>query len=244
MRQLWVLVCAFLMGTSAFAQSDRGTITGTVVDQTSAVIPGARVVATNTETSARFETLSTETGNYTLAQLPAGVYQLAAELPGFKRYVRQGITVLVAQTLRIDLVLEVGVALSTGDHRPDEVFALPDGVDEACDNMERDDDQENVEEPDVPTRGERDSCFTDLTCERTAVEILLAQLHRIDPGLDRRAQHVPLAHSEHLTWRRLRKAPPVGDQVDRGCAQDRGRSRIARGRLQSSMPSIGLEAVA
>ena len=40
--------------------------------------------------------------------MPAGVYQLSAELPGFKRYVRQGITVLVAQTLRLDIALDVG----------------------------------------------------------------------------------------------------------------------------------------
>ena len=108
MRQFSVVVCVFLMAAAAFAQSDRGTVTGTVADQTSAVIPGARIVATNTETSARFETRSTETGNYTLAQLPAGVYQVAVELPGFKTYVRQGINVLVAQTLRINVVLEVG----------------------------------------------------------------------------------------------------------------------------------------
>src|SRR6185436_13571262 len=40
--------------------------------------------------------------------LPAGVYEISAELPGFKRYVRQGVTVVVAQTLRIDVILEVG----------------------------------------------------------------------------------------------------------------------------------------
>src|SRR5207244_3544726 len=66
------------------------------------------VVATNTETGTKYETVSTETGNYTLAQLPAGVYQLSVELPGFKKYVRQGITVLVAQTLRLDVALAVG----------------------------------------------------------------------------------------------------------------------------------------
>src|SRR4026208_1578051 len=65
-RQPVVVVCVFLMAAAAFAQSDRGTVTGTVADQTSAVIPGARIVATNAETSARFETRSTETGNYTL----------------------------------------------------------------------------------------------------------------------------------------------------------------------------------
>src|SRR5262245_21325259 len=100
-----LLVCSV-----SFAQSDRGTITGTVADQTSAVIPGASVVAVNGETGTKYETISTETGNFTLTQVPPGVYQLAVELPGFKKYVRQGITVLVAQTLRIDVSLEVGAA--------------------------------------------------------------------------------------------------------------------------------------
>src|SRR2546428_1105809 len=109
MRQsLLVALCVLLIVPGVFAQSDRGTITGTVADQTNAVIPGAGVVATNTETGTKYETVSTETGNYTLAQIPAGVYQLSAELPGFKRYVRQGITVLVAQTLRLDVSLEIG----------------------------------------------------------------------------------------------------------------------------------------
>src|SRR5215467_13910392 len=105
-----LLVCLLLTvyASSAFAQTDRGTITGTVSDPTNAVIPGASVVATNVETGAKYETVSTETGNFTLAQLPSGVYQLSAELPGFKRYVRQGITVLVAQTLRLDISLEIG----------------------------------------------------------------------------------------------------------------------------------------
>src|SRR2546425_233948 len=108
MRSVRTLFCLLLFSLAAFAQSDRGTITGTVADATGGVIPGAGIVATNIETGARYETISTETGNYTLAQIPAGVYQLSAELPGFKRYVRQGITVPVAQTLRLDISLEVG----------------------------------------------------------------------------------------------------------------------------------------
>src|SRR5437879_11696823 len=108
MRRLFISFCLLLSVNIAFGQSDRGTITGAVSDATGAVIPGANVVATNTETATRYETISTETGNYTLSQLPAGVYQLSAELPGFKRYVRQGITVLVAQTVRLDIALEVG----------------------------------------------------------------------------------------------------------------------------------------
>src|SRR5262245_19467625 len=100
-----LLICSV-----SFAQSDRGTITGTISDPTSAVIPGASVVATNTETAVRYEPISTETGNYTLGQFSAGTYQLSVDLAGFKKYVRQGITVLVAQTLRIDARLEVGAA--------------------------------------------------------------------------------------------------------------------------------------
>src|SRR5437867_10969554 len=111
MRRLLVLLSLLLGGGfMSFAQSARGTITGTISDATGAVIPGASVVATNGETGAKYETISTETGNYTLPQLPPGVYQLTAELPGFKKYVRQGITVLVAQTLRINVSLEVGAA--------------------------------------------------------------------------------------------------------------------------------------
>src|SRR5438128_3301833 len=103
-------VYLFISAWAAFAQSDRGTITGTVSDPTNAVIPGANVVATNTETAARYETVSTETGNYTLAQLPSGLYQVSVELPGFKKYVRQGLTVQAAQIMRIDVALEVGSA--------------------------------------------------------------------------------------------------------------------------------------
>ena len=63
---------------------------------TNAVIPGAGITATNTQTGSKYETVSTETGNYTLTQLPGGVYELTVELPGFKKYVRPGVTVLAA----------------------------------------------------------------------------------------------------------------------------------------------------
>jgi hypothetical protein len=108
MRSIGVLFCLILFPIAAFAQSDRGTMTGTLSDASGAVLPGVSIVATNVETGARYETVSTETGNYTLAQLPAGVYQLSADLAGFKRYVRQGIMVPVAQTLRLDISLELG----------------------------------------------------------------------------------------------------------------------------------------
>jgi hypothetical protein len=84
-RLLWVVSMCVVFAASVFAETDRGTITGTVADSTKAVIPGANVTATNTETTSKYETISTETGNYTLTQLPVGTYQLTVELPGFKK---------------------------------------------------------------------------------------------------------------------------------------------------------------
>ena len=66
----------------ALLAQNSGTITGTVADATNAVIPGAGVTATNTQTTAKYETVSTETGNYTLAQLPAGTYDVEVLTPG------------------------------------------------------------------------------------------------------------------------------------------------------------------
>jgi hypothetical protein len=79
-----------------------------VLDPASAVVPGAKVAARNAETGAVSETVATDTGNYTLASLPAGNYDVSAEASGFKKTTRTGIVVQVAQTARVDLALQVG----------------------------------------------------------------------------------------------------------------------------------------
>jgi hypothetical protein len=115
MRSLFVAAClelCLLLFASAalFAQSDRGIITGTVTDTTGAVVANVSIEARQSETGAVFPTTTTSTGNYTLTELPVGSYEVAATVPGFKKYVRSGITVQVAQTLRIDIALEVGTS--------------------------------------------------------------------------------------------------------------------------------------
>src|SRR5580658_4353839 len=102
------LASAFL-GT-VFGQSDRGTITGTVTDPAGAVIANSAVEARNVETGVAYPTVTTGTGNYTIAQLPVGLYEVSVTAPGFKKYVRQGLQVQVAQILRVDAALEVGAA--------------------------------------------------------------------------------------------------------------------------------------
>jgi len=110
MRLAWITLCLLLTTGALLAQGDRGTITGTIQDSTGAVISEASITATNVETGANYNTKSTTTGNYTLSQLPTGSYKVSVESQGFKTYVRSGITVPVAQTLRIDVPLEVGQA--------------------------------------------------------------------------------------------------------------------------------------
>src|SRR5947207_9104968 len=109
-RSVLALDCFSLFILPAFAQTDRGTLTGTVNDATGAVIPGVSIEAKNAQTGAVYQAGSSETGNYTLAQLPAGTYEVSATLPGFRRFVRTGVIVSVATVLRIDVTLEVGAS--------------------------------------------------------------------------------------------------------------------------------------
>src|SRR5262249_3123593 len=107
---LSISVCFFFFVVASFAQSDRGTITGTVSDSSGAVVPGVTVEAKNVVTGITYQAGSSETGNFTLPQLPAGTYELSATLPGFKRFVRAGLVIAVAQVVRVDVMLEVGTA--------------------------------------------------------------------------------------------------------------------------------------
>jgi hypothetical protein len=96
------------LAVGLFAQTDRGTITGTISDPAGAVVANATVEAKNTGTAAVYPAGSSATGNYTLAQLPAGTYDVTVIVSGFKKFVRPGIILEAAQTVRVDAVLEVG----------------------------------------------------------------------------------------------------------------------------------------
>src|SRR5262245_59407635 len=109
-RCLSIVVCLCLFALSAIAQTDRGTLTGTVLDASGAVVPGVTVEAKNVGTGNVYQAGSSETGNFTLPQLPVGTYELTATLPGFKKFVRANLVVGLAQTVRVDIKLEVGAA--------------------------------------------------------------------------------------------------------------------------------------
>jgi hypothetical protein len=107
MKQARIAVAVALFCGALQAQSDRGAITGTITDPAGAVIPSAPVQVRNVETGAAYDVGASATGNY-VVQVPAGTYELTVSAQGFKRYVRQNLAVPVAQTLRIDVTLEVG----------------------------------------------------------------------------------------------------------------------------------------
>jgi len=96
------------LATPMFAQGERGTITGTVSDPAGAVVASAAVEAKHVETGTVYDTMTTNTGNYTLGQLPVGSYEVTVSVPGFKRYTRGGLVVQVAAIVRVDINLEVG----------------------------------------------------------------------------------------------------------------------------------------
>ena len=100
-----------LLGCSALmlsAQTGLATLSGIVTDQTGAVMAGVDVKATQVATGAISIAATTETGNYTLTQLRVGEYEVVVEKSGFKTYKREGLTLNAAQTMRVDVQLEVG----------------------------------------------------------------------------------------------------------------------------------------
>ena len=108
MRPFACLALISALLSPLFAQSDRGTITGAILDPAGAVVANAPIQVKNVETGAVYQAGSSATGNYTLAQIPTGTYEMTVAVSGFKRFVRQNIFLPVAQTVRIDVSLEVG----------------------------------------------------------------------------------------------------------------------------------------
>jgi hypothetical protein len=100
--------------TSGWAQAiSTAQISGTVKDQSGAILPGVEVTAIQTETGLRRSIPTGETGSYILTSLPVGPYRLEASLPGFRTYVQTGIVLQVNSNPVVNAVLEVGQIAET-----------------------------------------------------------------------------------------------------------------------------------
>src|ERR1700730_11552834 len=85
-----LVLCFFLVGTERlFGQADTGSITGTVTDPAGGVLSGVKVTITAVATNQQQTFTSTSDGRYSSGPLRVGEYRIEAELPGFKRLVRQ-----------------------------------------------------------------------------------------------------------------------------------------------------------
>lgn len=93
-------VCAQVAGA--------GAIEGRITDATKAVIPGAKVTATNEATGVKTIRVATGAGVYQLSPLPAGHYTVSATAQGFASAVQEHVTVDATQTVGLDLTLKVG----------------------------------------------------------------------------------------------------------------------------------------
>ena len=90
------------------AQTDTGAIDGRVFDEQKAGIPGVTVTAKNAGTGLTRTVTTGTTGSYRLGSLPAGVYDVTAEIQGFSTQVRRGVTVQVSSAATLDFTMTVG----------------------------------------------------------------------------------------------------------------------------------------
>jgi hypothetical protein len=101
---VFLIVCA--LAVPAFAQVDQGRITGTVKDQSGAVIPGVSITVKNERTGEEREALSGEKGDYLVTPLKPSVYTVTAMLSGFANVQVTGLQLVVGQAANLDITLK------------------------------------------------------------------------------------------------------------------------------------------
>jgi hypothetical protein len=113
LRSQWswtgVLIVAVLaMAAPAWAQFERGQISGVVKDESGGVMPGVTVTATNRQTGVPTSEISDASGFYTFPSLQPGRYDVVAELHGFKKVVRNDLQLDAAGQIRYDITMATG----------------------------------------------------------------------------------------------------------------------------------------
>ena len=108
MSQVRVAAILLLCTIAAFAQSERGTIQGSVKDASGAVIVGARVTVTHAETNSVTNFTSNEAGDFAAPSLQPGSYNVRVEKEGFRPAVISRLSLSAGNNVRVDINLEVG----------------------------------------------------------------------------------------------------------------------------------------
>jgi hypothetical protein len=105
---VYLIVLILVFSVNPARADVTGSILGSVKDRSQAVIAGARIVATNTETNLSKETTSGADGSYHILALPAGTYKVTATASGFRPFATTDVTLQVNDEYRIDITLEIG----------------------------------------------------------------------------------------------------------------------------------------
>jgi hypothetical protein len=110
-RRIGPVILAALMGlavaASTAAQVTTGTFVGTVRDP-SGIVPGATVTVRDENRGTSNTYVTDETGSYTAPFLSPGTYAIEVNLPGFRKWLREGVILQVNQRARVDVTLEIG----------------------------------------------------------------------------------------------------------------------------------------
>jgi hypothetical protein len=121
LRASWALLLVLLAGAALvapwqehlYAQEARGTILGRVFDAQKAVVPKATVKITNVAQGTTISVQTNDMGAFIAPFLNPGQYQITIEVQGFKRYVKEALTLNINQKLEVDAYLEIGSPTET-----------------------------------------------------------------------------------------------------------------------------------
>src|SRR5215475_14035138 len=102
------LLLLLVSASALWGQTTNATLRGLVTDQSGAVLPGVMITVRNEGTGVERTTLSDEAGNYQVAALPVGTYQIDVRLQGMKPQIVSGLALEVSQTVVRNFKLEVG----------------------------------------------------------------------------------------------------------------------------------------
>jgi len=105
-HRLWLLL--FLMPSAVLSQEFRASIAGEVTDPAGAPVVEAKIIVTSLERNVPTEAVSNAAGRYLVQFLLPGKYTLTVEKGGFKKFVREGITLTTADRVALDVRLELG----------------------------------------------------------------------------------------------------------------------------------------
>src|SRR5215510_4113302 len=113
MRLVKIVIALVFCTVVATGQTNRGAISGTVLDQNGAAVPGATVTITNLGTNQATKVTTSSTGTYSISSLEPVAYRVVVEATGFKKSIIESVKVDTASVASANVTLETGAVAET-----------------------------------------------------------------------------------------------------------------------------------